>query len=298
MVTRRRFLHISFATLAASSIAALARADTGQLHRAYLPMILAPVPTPTPPPTPTPSPTSAAAPTVVPPVPTPPVAGDPPPILDNAPIVGPATGTAAMAVAWFAPRADPSYTDFDIGAIVAAYRSTGESVGMDWFLALAQMAHETGSLTSFWSQRPQRNPAGLGVTGEWRADPPPDPTGWAYNTQRLRWERGLSFATWADHAVPAHLGRLLAYALTDAQASQAQRALIAFALAVRPLAESRRGIAPTILGLNGVWAVPGTTYGQSIVALARRMRYGTAAAELAVPALPADQDDDVMPDGS
>ena len=32
------------------------------------------------------------------------------------------------------------------------------------------------------------------------------------------------------------------------------------------------GIAPTIYGLNGRWAVPGSDYGQRIVALAHRMR--------------------------
>lgn len=305
MVTRRRFLQASLTVIAASSaaVAALARADTGKPYRVYMPLALAPEPTPTPSPTPTASPTSIPSPTALPAptattMPSPPPGGELPPLLDNAPIVGPATGTEAMAIAWFAPRADPSYTDFDLGVIVGAYRSVGESVGMDWFLALAQMAHETGSLTSFWSQRPQRNPAGLGVTGEWSAEQPADTSGWAYNTQRLRWERGLSFATWADHAVPAHLGRLLAYALTDEQANDAQRALIAYALSIRPLSASRRGIAPTILGLNGVWAVPGTTYGQTIVNLARKIRAGVTTAELASPIIPGDEDADIMPDGA
>ena len=67
---------------------------------------------------------------------------------------------------------------------------------------------------------------------------------------------------------------LLAYALTDEQANQTQRALIAQALAYRPLADGYRGVAPTLSGLNGRWAVPGMFYGQSIAALARRMRGG------------------------
>ncbi len=285
MITRRQFLKASIAACAASTLAAITRASERPSHQVYLPLVHAP-PAP-PPPTATPPPPTPAPP----PLPE----DDLPPILDDAPIVGRATGTEAMAINWFVPRADRSYTSFDIGVIVGAYRSIGEMVGIDWFLALAQMAHETGHLTSFWSLRPQRNPAGIGVTGEWRADPPPDPTGWAYNTQRQRWERGISFPTWAEHAVPAHLGRLLAYALTDAQANDAQRELIAKALAVRPLSPSLRGVAPTILGLNGRWAVPGATYGQSIVVLARRMRYGPAAFELSAPA---DEDGDVMPEGS
>lgn len=285
MITRRQFLTASVAACAASAIAAVSRASERPSYQVYLPLVQA---QPAPPPTDTPLPPT--------PVPLPPPGNDPlPPILDDAPIIGRATGTEAMAINWFVPRADRSYTAFDIGAIVGAYRSIGDMVGMDWFLALAQMAHETGHLTSFWSLRPQRNPAGIGVNGEWRADPPPDLTGWAYNTQRQRWERGISFPTWAEHAIPAHLGRLLAYALTDAQANEAQRELIAKALAVRPLSPALRGVAPTILGLNGRWAVPGTTYGQSIVALARRMCYGPATLDLSAPA---DMDEDVMPEGS
>ncbi|MFQ3630352.1 glucosaminidase domain-containing protein [Roseiflexus sp.] len=284
MITRRQFLKASAAACAASAIAAVSRASERSSYQVYLPLVHAP----SAPPTDTPLPPTS--------VPPPPPGDDSlPQILDDAPIVGPATGTDVMAINWFVPRADRSYTAFDIGAIVGAYRSIGEMVGIDWFLALAQMAHETGHLTSFWSLRPQRNPAGIGVTGEWRADPPPDREGWAYNTQRQRWERGISFPTWAEHAVPAHLGRLLAYALTDAQANDAQRELIATALAVRPLSPTLRGVAPTILGLNGRWAVPGTTYGQSIVALARRMRYGPATLDLSAPA---DEDGDVMHEGS
>ncbi|MGB9750988.1 glucosaminidase domain-containing protein [Roseiflexus castenholzii] len=282
MITRRQFLKASAASCAASVIAAVSRAGERPSYQVYLPLVqtIAPPPTDTPPP-PTP-------------IPVPPE-DDLPPILDNAPLVGPATGTEHMAINWFVPRADRSYTAFDIGMIIGAYRAIGEIAGIDWFLALAQMAHETGHLTSFWSLRPQRNPAGIGVTGEWRADPPPDPTGWAYNTQRQRWERGISFPTWAEHAIPAHLGRLLAYALTDEQANDAQRTLITTALAVRPLSPALRGVAPTILGLNGRWAFPGTTYGQSIVTLARRMRYGPATLDLSAPA---DEDGDVMPEGS
>ncbi|MCL6541407.1 MAG: glucosaminidase domain-containing protein [Roseiflexus sp.] len=268
MITRRQFLKVLIATCATAAAGSTGRASERSAYQVYLPLVQAPAAAP-------PEPTEPP----LPPTPVPPPDDDLPPILDDAPIVGRATGTAEMAIAWLTPRADPGYTPFDIGVIVQAYRSIGDAAGIDWFLALAQMAHETGHLTSFWSLRPQRNPAGIGVTGEWRSDPPPDPSGWAYNTQRQRWERGISFPTWVDHAIPAHLGRLLAYALTDAQANETQRALIATALAVRPLPSHLRGIAPTIPGLNGRWASPGTTYGQSIIALARRMRYGPASIE-------------------
>jgi len=67
---------------------------------------------------------------------------------------------------------------------------------------------------------------------------------------------------------------LLAYALTDAAASPAQLDLISYALSYRAMPERYRGIAPTIAGLNGRWAVPGTTYGQRIIELAWSIGHG------------------------
>ena len=187
------------------------------------------------------------------------------------PIVGAPSGSAEKAIAWLTPRAS-GYTATDVATIVSAYQRIGAAARVDWFLALAQMAHETGHLSSWWSQRPRRNPAGIGVTGSTQAGSADDPPGPGWSWDNWRWREGWSFNSWANHAVPAHLGRLLAYALTDAQADAYQRNLIAFALAYRGLPQSYRGSAPTIIGLNGRWAVPGTTYGQSIIALVRRMR--------------------------
>lgn len=195
---------------------------------------------------------------------------------DTTPLLGPASGSSAAAIAYLSARCDPSYDRAAITEIVTAYQHWGERGGLDWFLALAQMAHETGSLTSFWSLRPQRNPAGLGVDGSAvdgvPSDPPPQPTGWAYNTQRHRWEKGLSFPSWVDESVPAHVGRLLAYTLRDDETNAAQAQLIQQALAWRPLPAEKRGVARSYVALNGRWAVPGTTYGQTIVALAKTMR--------------------------
>lgn len=190
----------------------------------------------------------------------------------DAPIIGMPSGTVNEAVRILAPRAAANgYSYADVLEIVSAYERVGNSVGVDWFLAIAQMAHETGYLTSFWSARPQRNPAGLGVDGHsWPSDP--GVVNSAYNSQRNRWERGLSFSSWSEEAVPAHIGRLLAYALRDDQATPAQKALIDKALAYRPLTSDRRGVAPTIVGLNGRWAVPGTTYGQRILSVMMYLR--------------------------
>src|SRR5262249_47458622 len=134
------------------------------------------------------------------------------------------------------------------------------------------------NMTSWWSQRPRRNPAGIGVTGRTQTGAPDTPPGpsWTWDDRVMLWREGWSFPTWADHGVPAQLGRLLAYALHDEQADAAQLALIELALGYRPLPADYRGAAPTICGLNGRWAVPGTTYGQSIVGLAQRMRDGVA----------------------
>lgn len=192
----------------------------------------------------------------------------------DAPIVGPASGPADRAVAWLVARRAADYSADDVAAIVARYRELGDWAGMDWFLALAQLAHETGSLTSWWSRPPRHNPAGIGVTGRTQPGDPgvsPGPN-WAWDEGAQLWREGVSFPSWPDYAIPAHLGRLLAYALVDAAANDAQRQLIDYALSIRPLPPSYRGVAPTIVGLNGRWAVPGTDYGQRIVDLARRMR--------------------------
>lgn len=188
------------------------------------------------------------------------------------PIVGAPSGTVAEAVRVLAPRAAANgYSYDDVVNIVEAYQRVGNSVGVDWFLAVAQMAHETGYLTSYWSARPQRNPAGLGVEGKSSATDPGQP-GWVYNTQRKMWEKGLSFESWEDEAIPAHIGRMLAYALKDEQATPAQKTMIDFALLMRPLPAYLRGVAPTIVGLNGRWAFPGTTYGQRILEVMMKLR--------------------------
>jgi hypothetical protein len=70
------------------------------------------------------------------------------------------------------------------------------------------------------------------------------------------------------------VGRLLAYALPIGQGTAAQQALIAQALAVRPLPPRYRGIAPTWKGLNGRWAVPGRSYAQRIAVVAAAIRRG------------------------
>lgn len=240
----------------------------GPPFRVGLPLVEVP-PEPTATATLEPSPTAepTASPTASPTAP----AG--PPANDAGWIIHPASGTAAQAIAWLVARSN-SYTRFDISSIVGVYVELGTSAELDWFLALAQCAHETGSLTSWWCQRPRRNPAGIGVTGQVRAmpfDQPPGPD-WAWDG--AQWREGVSFAAWAEESAPAHLGRLLAYALPEGAGTPAQRALIDNALRRRGLPPALRGSAQRYTDLNGRWAYPGTEYGQRILDLARRMRAG------------------------
>jgi len=286
MPTRRQILALGASAAAMLSLRALARAATDTV--VYLPLVqVPPQPTPEPSATPTPEPATPtpepATPTPEPATPT--LAPTATPTLapgDVGWIIAPASGTAAQAIAWFTAQAvgHSDYTAYDITSIVQAYQSLGESVGIgvDWFLALAQCAHETGSLTSWWAQRPRRNPAGLGVTGvtaDGDGTPATQPgVDWAWDASIMKWRAGMSFTSWADGSVPGHLGRLLAYALPEGAGTPEQQALISAALSRRGLPAKYRGIAPTIIGFNGTWAVPGTTYGQSILSLVQRMRAG------------------------
>jgi flagellum-specific peptidoglycan hydrolase FlgJ len=130
-------------------------------------------------------------------------------------------------------RPHGEYNADDIRVIVGHYYTTAEPVGLDPLLVIAQMVLETGGLTSFWSQRPRRNPAGIGVTGAPGA--------------------GVSFPSWKT-AVRAHTGRLLAYSLPSGDENQLQRQLIEEALTHRALPQRFRGVAARLEGLAGTWA--------------------------------------------
>lgn len=162
----------------------------------------------------------------------------------DSPLLASAGATPGQATRYLRRHGPPgAYTAEDVEAIVNGYWRTCAPVGLDPIVAVAQLAHETGSLTSWWSQPPRCNPAGIGVTGARGA--------------------GVSFGAW-DQAIPAHVGRLLAYALTDKVATPEQRSLIATALRWRPLPLRYRGCAPTLVGLEGTWAVPGDQYADAL----------------------------------
>lgn len=161
------------------------------------------------------------------------------------------------------------YSTQDIaGVIVPEYWSLCTKAGLNPVMVIAQMCHETAYLSSWWSQRPRRNPAGIGVTGKKRATKPASGR-WAYSSDRHAWMEGCSFTEWAGQSIPAHIGRLLAYALKQEDLNADQRAMVDLALAYRPLPETYRGTVRTWRDLNGRWAVPGTTYASRIAAVAR-----------------------------
>jgi hypothetical protein len=162
---------------------------------------------------------------------------------------------AGQARQYLLDRAHGNYTSADVTAIVDGYFTTAAAVGLDPLLVVAQMTEETAHLTSFWSQRPRRNFAGIGVTGEPGA--------------------GLSFSS-LTAAIRAHTGRLLAYALPAGAGHRAQAELITEALAARPLPDDLRGSAPALAGLAEHWAAD-PDYAVKLAAVANALRGTTAA---------------------
>ncbi|HEU5087027.1 MAG TPA: peptidoglycan recognition family protein [Roseiflexaceae bacterium] len=182
------------------------------------------------------------------------------PYTEDSPILGPARATLDQAVAWFRGKDTGEYTPYDVRVIVAGYFGVCAAVGVDPVLAVAQMIHESAHLSSYWSQRPRRNPAGLGVVG----------------TPGV----GLSFASWlpdAEHpeqvsSIEAHVGRLVAYAVLPVNQTPAQAELVRRALSVRSLPTRYWGCSPTLAGLRNTWAVPGTQYPQKVADIANAIR--------------------------
>ncbi len=209
-------------------------------------------------------------------------------VTEDSPILGPPSASSNQAIAFIVARGSP-YAPDAIATIVDNYWRFATEVGIDPVLAFAQCIHETSerdpasgrwlAIASWWSQRPRRNQAGLGVTGRVeRARPPECGNAWAFDDRAHVWRHGLSFPSW-EVSSRAHLGRLLAYALRDDALNGAQRLLLVEALTWRPLPAALRGSAP-ILRLLGAshnptgqgWATPGERYGEKIAEVARAIQ--------------------------
>lgn len=215
------------------------------------------------------------------------------PYTEHSPILGAPRATLAQAIAFvLSRRRSGDYTAWDIGGVILpAYWEQAVELGIDPVLAVAQMCHETGYLSSALSQRRDRhgtdlrNPAGIGVTG---AVSPVRADGFPWDADRGQYRACLSFADWKRESIPAHLGRLLAYALPEsAPLSFTQDATIRYALQRRTLPAWARGSAPTLkplgTGHNPAnigrpesewvgWAKMGWEYGRNIAAIAEAIR--------------------------
>ena len=157
-------------------------------------------------------------------------------------------------------KANASGLEFKpIPDLAKLYIDIGKEYGIRGDIAFCQAAKETGYWQFTGSVKPeQNNYCGLWATGSPLtgqeslngADP-----------NQVTFEAGLHGATFATPAagVEAHIQHLYAYATRNP--------LPAGKVLVDPrFALVNKGIAPTWLQLNARWAVPGTTYGQSILA--------------------------------
>lgn len=116
-------------------------------------------------------------------------------------------------------------------------------------LLWAQMLHETGYLRYGGAvSGSQNNYAGLGATG---GSAP-----------------GLSFAS-AEAGVVAHVAHMVAYVYESSPVSWANSTTDPRFAGVAP-----KGAVVVLADLNGRWAVPGTTYGQSIENIVRAINEG------------------------
>ena len=155
------------------------------------------------------------------------------PVSTGSTLLAPARTTEAKVQGYLLGRPHGGYTDAKVKTIGHAYFTVAGPAGLDPLVAVSQMVLETANLSSFWSQPPRHNMAGIGVTGAPGV--------------------GKSFAS-PEAGIRAQLGRLLAYALTQGQGTAAQLKLVNEALKVRPLPATLRGSAPILSGLAGRWA--------------------------------------------
>jgi hypothetical protein len=171
-------------------------------------------------------------------------------VTENSKLLAAPRAPASQVREFLLGRSHGGYTDDDVETIVDSYYATATAVGLDPLLVVAQMSEETGHLTSFWSQRPRRNFAGIGVTGE-------DGVGNKFPSLTA--------------GIRAHTGRLLAYVLPAGAENPAQASLITEALQARDLPADRRGIAPMLAGLSGKWAMD-KEYAAKVAAVANQIR--------------------------
>ena len=171
------------------------------------------------------------------------------PITGASPILGPASGDREKVIAHITAQL-PAGSEYagSVGEIVGHYWTHAPGVRVDPFLAAAQLVLETDSLRAPWAARS----AGRLL-------------------RRVDSGTGLAFASWED-TVQAHLGRLLAFALTDGELSPDQLAMIRHAPRYPPLAPEQRGTVRTVGALTGRWDTDDPAYADTLITRATAIR--------------------------
>ncbi|HEX2910791.1 MAG TPA: SH3 domain-containing protein [Chloroflexia bacterium] len=145
--------------------------------------------------------------------------------------------------------------------VIDAYYDLESTWGIRADLLASQMFLETDYLRSWWSQPPRRNMAGIGVTGE-KSGQDPHTDAWAFKPEENTWYKGYSFPDWHS-AVQAHFAHMSAYVYPD-EHNNASHLDPRYSAARSQFAAKNWPPVEVLTDLNGKWAVPGTTYGQSI----------------------------------
>jgi hypothetical protein len=165
------------------------------------------------------------------------------------------------------------YQVSEIHNILFLYDAYCNRVNINPWIAVGQMSHETGFLSSWWSDSPRHNLVGYGVTGRISAEKPIESitSRWTFDNDTKSWKEGFSFNT-LDLAIRTHLGHLLAYMYIDDQLNDIQRGFVELSPR-RILLGNNRGSVKILSDLKGKWAFPGLTYDQSVAKTATKLKY-------------------------
>lgn len=199
-------------------------------------------------------------------------------INDTLSVMGAPLGSQERVTRWFLAKKSKHYTEYDVAnVIIPGYWQECVRLGIRPEVALAQMAHETDALRSWWCARPRRNPAGIGVTGvklsvaQYAALNHSNKMQlYTLSDDKTHYVAGLSFPHW-QASIRNHLAHLLRYATQVGQRTTMQQHYIDTARHHLPL--TWHGSAPTLRALGHAhnpvgagWAKPGTLYGAAIAA--------------------------------
>ena len=178
-------------------------------------------------------------------------------------------------------RPHGAYNNEQIADIIDSYWVYATSGALDPVPIIAHAVLASDNFSSFWAAVPQRNPGRFGVNGQVLPDEPASPADWAHNEAQGRWERGLTFSTWGDDAIPFHVGIIMAYILPPRTGSISQRIIAEQALDRLPIPREIRGKARTIgqLSAPGLATTAGLVggakaLGRSWAATAQRLARG------------------------